>query len=324
MAAIAAVTIAVKGCVEMDAVGGLDRTLAVVNGKGGVFKTSICSGVGGLAAAAGWNVGLVDFDPQANLTEDLGLASTTDEGAQQLQAIPAGRPLAFHRAGRDRLSIAYGGHHLHDLQAVMQSRQGRDPEGWAHGLAAALAPRAADFDLVLIDCPPGNDVLQTLALVAARYALIPTRSDASSRKGLRSVAARFQTVRPRNPLLELLGVVRVGTPTNAHVIRDEIRREVEADLGGAAPVLETTIRYAESAARTARNSGRLPHELEPVLVAEKPYWQQVKEGSVQRGLPRSTTGLAQDYAELTQEILDLVAQAEGRDEPAVEAQEARR
>lgn len=307
----------------MDAVSGLDRAIAVVNGKGGVFKTSICSGVGGLAAAAGWNVGLVDFDPQANLTEDLGLAGATDEGAQQLEAIPAGKPLAFSPGGRDRLSIAYGGHHLHDLQAVMQSRQGRDPDGWSHALARSLAPSAAEFDLLLIDCPPGNDVLQTLALVAARYTLIPTRSDASSRKGLRSVAARFATVRPRNPALELLGVVRVGTATNARVIRDEIRREVEQDLGGAAPVLESTIRYAESAARTARNTGRLPHELEPVLAAEQPYWQQVKDGSVRRGLPRSTTGLAQDYAELTQEILDLLAQAESRDDATGTAREVR-
>jgi cellulose biosynthesis protein BcsQ len=197
-----------------------------------------------------------------------------------------------------------------------------------HALANSTARVADDYDLILIDCPPGNEVLQTLALVAARYALIPTRSDASSRKGLREVARRFMAVRPHNEHLELLGVVRTGITSAGKTIRDEVRRDIEADLGGAAPVLQTYIRYAERPAKTVRDTGRLPHELEPELANQRQHlFQRLRElrkakqphgkhrnntTEAEVVLAPSTSGLAQDYAELTQEFLDLLEAAETR------------
>lgn len=293
------------------ATAGIDRTIAVINGKGGTFKSSITASLGGMLAAAGAKVLIVDFDPQGNQTEQLGLAELTDDGDQMLSALPSSRPLEAVSTGRDRLDIAFGGHYLKDLAALLGSRQGRD-QRWMHALADSLASTAADYDVVIIDCPPGIEVLQKLALVAARYALIPTKSDPMSRKGMREVAALFQAVHEGNPDLELLGVVRTGSAAGSTAIRAAARADIEGDLGGAAPVLETCIRQAEAAARDALNSGQLPFELEPALANQKPYWQQVKEGAVERGLPPSTTGLAQDYAELTQEVIDLIEAAEDR------------
>jgi cellulose biosynthesis protein BcsQ len=307
---------------------GLARVTAVINGKGGTLKTSITSSIGALAAEADWNVLLIDLDPQGNLSEDLGLGESTDDGQQQLDVVPNGRPFQPQPTGRPRLDIVPGGPLLHDLHAVMQSRQTRDPHGWMHALASSTARVADDYDLILIDCPPGNEVLQTLALVAARYALIPTRSDASSRKGLREVARRFMAVRPHNERLELLGVVRTGITSAGKTIRDEVRRDIEEDLGGAAPVLLTCIRYAERPAKTVRDTGRLPHELEPELANQRQQlFQRLREirkakephGKHRNNTPEaevvlapSTSGLAQDYAELTQEFLDLLDAAETR------------
>ena len=45
----------------------LERTIAVINGKGGVQKTTVVANVGGLLAASGYRVLLVDMDPQGNL-----------------------------------------------------------------------------------------------------------------------------------------------------------------------------------------------------------------------------------------------------------------
>ncbi len=296
-----------------------------------VHNSSIVSSVGALVAEADWNVLLIDFDPQGNLSEDLGLGEETDDGEHQFDAVPKGAPFHPQPTGRPRLDIVHGGSLLHDLHAVMQARQSRDPDGWSHSLANSIAGVADDYDLILIDCPPGNEVLQTLALVAARYALIPTRSDASSRKGLREVARRFQSVRPRNEHLELLGVVRTGITSSGKAIRDEVRRDIEVDLGGAAPVLQTCIRYAERPAKTVRDTGRLPHELEPELAQQRQQLfaklRELRKTKTTDKEPRgkhrhdptteaeivlapSTSGLAQDYAELTQEFLDLLAQAE--------------
>jgi cellulose biosynthesis protein BcsQ len=58
----------------------LSRVIAVINGKGGVFKTSLVANVGGLLAEGGSRVLLVDLDPQGNLAEDLGYADRGDGG----------------------------------------------------------------------------------------------------------------------------------------------------------------------------------------------------------------------------------------------------
>lgn len=317
---------------------GLDRVIAVINGKGGTLKTSVVSSLGALAAEAGWNVLLVDFDVQGNLSEDLGQGATTDNGQHHLDVVPNAKAYSPQPSGRDRLDLIHGGPKLHDLHAMMQARQTRDPN-WLHAFANSLAGVVDDYDLVLIDCPPGNEVLQTLALVASRFALVPTRSDASSRKGLREVADRFAAVRPYNGELELLGVVRVGISSAGKKIRDEVRRDIEEDLAGPdgapiAPVLQTCIRYAEAPAVSVRKLGRLPHELEPELANQRKAKfahlaerRKAKKRTKGRGsaepardadvwLAPSTTGLAQDYAELAQEVLDLLAAAEESAEAA--------
>lgn len=293
---------------------GLPRVVAVINGKGGTFKTSIVSSLGGLLAQGSWRVLLVDLDPQGNLSEDLGLGEKTDEGRQQLDCVPTGRTFEPQPSGRENLDVVYGGPWLHDLHAIMQSRQVRDPQGWMHGLAQSLVGLKDEYDLVLIDCPPGNAVLQTLALVAARHVLIPTRSDASSRKGLREVARVFVSVRPFNEDIELLGVVRTGISTQSVRIRDEVRAEIDEDLGGVAPVFESCIRYSERPAKTVRDLGQLPHELQGQLATQKPWYARFKDGHKDEGpqIPESTSGLAQDYSNLAREFVKNLLLAEGR------------
>lgn len=314
---------------------GLDRVVAVINGKGGVFKTSIVSSMGGLLAAAGWRVLLVDFDIQGNLSEDLGLADITDEGKHQLDVIPTAQPFRPKPTGRENLDVVTGGEYLQDLESLMKGRQGRDPQ-WMHSLAESLAGVQDDYDLILIDCPPGIEVLQIMALVAARYVVIPTRADAGSRKGMRAVARRFVAARAQNPDLMLLGVVRTGITVSAKRIRDDVRREIAEDLGGAAPVFETCIRYAESPAKAVRDAGRLPHELEPdAQRMQKARLERLRERKRLEKLERkggkrrkdlvteaevvlapSVGGVAQDYAELAQEFADLLAAAEGTEATA--------
>ncbi len=298
---------------------GLARCLAIANGKGGVFKTSIAANLSALAAAAGWSVLLVDLDPQANLTEDLGLADITDAGRALVQAIQFGEAVKPLNAGRRGLDILCGGQYVDDLASLVVARRQAQPEAWAYLLADALSPVSDDYDLIVIDCPPGDSALQALALTAARHVIIPTRSDAASRKGLRRIASQFELVRKFNPLVHLLAVVRTGTSSTSTAIAAATRRELETDLGGAAPVTQTSIRHAEAAAKRSRDTGTLPHELEPQLHAQAPFWQRLREGQPTTGMiPQSVNGLAQDYLALTQEILDLISAYEQQDTSAGE------
>ncbi len=295
----------------------LRRTIAVINGKGGVGKTSIVANIGGLLAAAEYRVLLVDLDPQGNLGEDLGYAGAGlgDDGRGLFLSVSTGTPLQPLRNVRPGLDVIPGGEELNDLAATLYARRQRNAANAAAALATTLATVAGDYDLVLLDCPPGQDVLQEAALVAARWVLIPTRTDASSRKGLREVGRRFLNARTTNPHLELLGVVLFGVTSAAKRITAQARADLNTDLGGVAPLFQTAIRYVEAAAVDARNRGQLVHELERDVL-KGPKWYELLRSGTSKGtaLAASAGTLAADYQALAEEVLTRLVDAESHNE----------
>ena len=296
---------------------GIPRVMAIANGKGGVFKTSCSAAIGGLAAAGGVPTLLVDLDPQGNLTEDLGLAET-DEGESTFMALRRGTELRPVSTGRPNLDIVCGGELLDDAAQLLPSRNGGVGTDWQHALADSLAPVAERYDLVILDCPPNTGALTTMALVAARHVLIPTKPDKGSRKGMRRLAKMFAATREHNPELELLGVVLTGVETRATAIRAQAREILTETLDDIAPVLDTVIRHGSGTSFQVREAGRLPHEIEIALSEQTPWWKQLRERAAgghtvartEVRLPESAAGVAQDYADLTREVLALLIASE--------------
>ena len=292
----------------------LDRVIAVINGKGGVGKTSIVANVGALAAAAGYRVLLVDLDPQGNLADDFGYADTDadDRGAALHMAVASRQPAQPVRGIRDNLDVLPGGEQTEDLEAVLYARTRRNPDAALEALAEILIPIAADYDLILLDCPPGGAMLQEAALGAARWLIIPTRSDLSSRKALRSVAQRYVTARAGGARVQLLGVVMFGITSSARSIREAARASLTEDLAGAAPILETVIRYAEAAADESRRRGVVAHELDAAKAGDVPWWGRMRDPGAASAppVPGSAGSLAADYAALSHEVLTLISEAE--------------
>lgn len=295
----------------------LNRVIAVINGKGGVGKTSVTANLAGLYAAAGYRVLAIDLDPQGNLGNDLGYlgAGLSDDGAALTQAAATGAPLTPIIGVRTNLDVVAGGDQLHDLAAVLQSRRltGR---GGVETLANSIAAIADNYDVILIDCPPGSDVLQAGALHAAHYVLVPTKTDDASRAGLREVARRFTLARDANPNLTLLGVILFGVNTSARRVTSAAREALTADLGGTAPVLDATIRHVEAAAVDARGRGQLVHELERDVHNAPKWFERLRNP----GTPHNTTlassagALAEDYQRLAEQVLALISTAEAPQE----------
>lgn len=290
----------------------LRRTIAVVNGKGGVGKTSITANLAGLFAAAGYRVLVVDLDPQGNLGNDLGYlgAGLSDEGASLHGAAVSGTAPTPISNVRERLDVVAGGEHLHDLSAVLQSRR-LSGRGGVESLSASIAALAGQYDLTVIDCPPGSDVLQAGAMEAARWVLVPTKTDDASRAGLREVARRFTAARANNPELGLLGVVLFGVNRSARRILRQAREALEADLGpSSADVLTATIRHVEAAAVDARSRGQLVHELERDVLAGPTWWERRRNHDAAEPLAASASSLAGDYERLATEVLERVVLSE--------------
>ncbi|MFF3606896.1 ParA family protein [Streptomyces sp. NPDC002463] len=113
-----------------------------------------------------------------------------------------------------------------------------DQAAWTAMYAAVIDAVADDYDVIILDVAPGCEPLQFQVLVAGHRVLIPTKSDLSSRKGLRTVARRFAHAVALNPVLRLLGVIIFATNSSATWVQEDIKSQLSADLRGAAPVLE--------------------------------------------------------------------------------------
>lgn len=285
----------------------LTRVVAIANGKGGVGKTSLATTLAGLSAAAGYRILLIDLDPQGNAGEDLGYtgAGTGDEGAGMVAAIVSGSPLSVTLPqARVGVDVICGGERLDDLAGLLLSRhrRGQPVSDVLAGPLSELLDRT-DYDLVLIDCPPGEPNLQLLALGAARWLVIPTRGDAASLKGMIRISQRLVEARTHNPGIELLGVVLFDIASSATRLKREISEEITRALGGVAPLFSNTIRHS-IAASDSRGRGLLVHEHAAQLEGE-PFWQALREGR-RPSSPGSAPALAADYAALAHEILTRI------------------
>lgn len=283
----------------------IDRVVALANGKGGVGKTTTVANVGGYAALAGAKVLLVDLDPQGDLARDLGYQP--HNGQELFNALVAGTQPRVLKDVRENLDVIPGGQALEDIQSLMVSRAGRSDAGdFGDLLYAVLGPIAEDYDLILLDTPPGERTLVEGALAVASAVVIPTRSDEASIDGVERVARRFMAVRERNPVLQLAGVVLFGVGPRSLRLERSVRNSLEEMLADVAPVFTTRIRNLESASADARKKGLLFYELEGAATdAQKERLKALRAGEkpAEGFFARSAGDLAEEYERLTGEIL---------------------
>lgn len=294
----------------------IPNAIAVINGKGGTGKTSVVANVAGLAAAAGYRILAVDLDPQGNLGRDLGYGEGADrpgaEDAALLAALAGHVSLRPLEGVRDNLDVVPGGEELEDWAPLASSwrSRGRSPET---ALERALGELSGRYNLVLIDCPPGNRELQLLAMHAAHYAVIPTKPDEASLDGMVRVARLFDSVRATNRDLELLGVILFGIEARARRVRSETRAQVARELGDESLVFEAEIRHVLAPARDARARGQLAHEYEQTVLAAPRFYEP---GGRDERFAASAPGLAGDYQSLTKELLTRMHQHNVQEVPA--------
>jgi len=288
----------------------LANSLCFAQVKGGVGKTSITTNVAGLSAAAGLRVLVVDLDPQGNCAQDLGYPR--DDGAETRDALLEGNAPSVLRDVRPGLDVIPGGGALGKpfFDALLAN-----PE-----VVGELAPRleimisgAGDYDLIVIDTPPGYTPLNDAVLSIVTTVLAPVRLDTSSINATDDLAERFSTARQLNPYLQLAGAVLFGVPVNAHRLEGTAREQLIEQLGTDTLVLRTTIRQAIAAANEGRRLGRLAFEVDEISegarVARFAALRGNLDGSdiVNANRFISNAGaLADDYHNLTAEVLSFM------------------
>jgi len=285
----------------------LGRTIAVINGKGGVGKTTLTANIAGLLANSGFRVLAIDLDPQGNLGIDFGYRHTDadDDGKKLSSAMAFGHPAEPMKNVRENLDVLSGGGALRVAAAALEAGSVTgDPRD---ALVRAIAPIASNYDIVLIDCPPGGEALQNAAAAAARWILVPSSVDAGGAGGLALVAERIAQVSDINPSVDLLGTVVFNVTTRATKVIETTKAMLRAVAGDDDVVFKTVIRHSPSYAQQARQFGHLAHELEDIAAAQPKWWE--APDAINR--VSDTAGkVAGDFQALTKEIVDRISQRE--------------
>lgn len=196
---------------------------AVANQKGGVGKTTTTLNLG-ISLAVQKRVLLIDLDPQATLTTALGFDPYRLERSSYSLLMFDGMTLARAlKPLRANLALIPGSV---DLQtASIRLVQEHHP---LERLRAALRSTRLPFEYVLIDTPPGLNVLTVVGLLAADQVIVPAQCNHMAIQGIRAVQDVTRRIRENmgHPELKLLGVLPTFYDPDAvysQAVLDEMR-----------------------------------------------------------------------------------------------------
>lgn len=215
----------------------MTKTLAVVNKKGGIGKTTSTLSIGAALRELGNKVLLIDFDSQANLTRSLYRKPIKHTvGDFLLNRVGFEETCINTSVGIDLLPSA-------DELADAEDDIAKDKIESAIYLVNALEDVDLEaYDYILIDCPPAIGTLTINALIYADYYIVPVQADFYSIEGIRSLIDKASKIKKRlNPDLTLIGVflTRFNTKTNKH-LHKQVHAKLKNDLQDL--LLKTTIR----------------------------------------------------------------------------------
>lgn len=222
----------------------MGRTIACANQKGGVGKTTTVVNLASFLSRTGERVLIVDLDPQGNATSGLGVdrrsleRSTYDSMVDGLDL----RSIIL-REVEGTVDLAPAAIALAGADVELANANGRERR-----LQRLLESIRADYDLVLIDCPPSLGLLTVNALTAADAVLIPLQSEYYALEGLTQLLATIDLVRDHlNPRLAIDGVVITMADARTNLSSD-VEAEARTHLGALVydTVIPRSVRLSEA------------------------------------------------------------------------------
>lgn len=219
------------------------KVIAITNQKGGVGKTTTSINLAASLVKTQRKVLLIDMDPQGNATMGSGVDKASLEVSSYEIVIGIGEMKQAISTVAGGYDIVPANGELSGAEIELISLDRRESR-----LRRALESVSADYDYILIDCPPALNLLTVNALVAAEAVLIPMQCEYYALEGLTALVNTIKKVRQSlNPRLEIAGLLRtMYDPRNN--LANEVSSQLRAHFGDKLyrTIIPRNVRLAEA------------------------------------------------------------------------------
>jgi len=206
----------------------MKESLAVINQKGGVGKSTTALAIGAGLSLKGHRVLYIDLDAQGNMSYTLG----ADSGGATVLDVLTGRATA-----EQAIQQTGQGHIIPSSPALSGADGVITATGKEYRLKEALEPLKGKYDYFIIDTPPALGILVINALTACTGAIIPAQADIYSLQGIGQLYNTVKAVKQYcNPSLIIKGIV-----LTRYSPRSILSREVAEMIEDTARQLDTAL-----------------------------------------------------------------------------------
>ena len=222
----------------------MSATVAIANQKGGVGKSTTAINLGAALALQGERILIVDLDPQGNATSGLGIDrgsigdSVYDVLVAEVPAEDVIEPTSVRNLHVIPATIDLAGAEIELVSTFSREQRLRN----------ALKNLDADYDFVIIDCPPSLGLLTINAMTAADEVLVPIQCEYYALEGVGQLLKNVELVTNNlNPSLVVEGVVMTMFDGRTN-LASEVVDQVRAHFGDTAydTIIPRTVRLSEA------------------------------------------------------------------------------
>ena len=220
------------------------RIFCVANQKGGVGKTTTTVNLAAGLSKVGQRVLVVDLDPQGNATMGSGIDKRTLE-LTVYDVLLENASIAEVRQRKDAVGydVVGANRELAGAEVELVELERRDQR-----LKTALAAVDADYDFVLIDCPPSLSMLTLNGLCSAHGVIVPMQCEYFALEGLSDLVNTIKQVHANlNPALKIIGLLRVMFDPRI-TLQQQVSEQLKSHFGSKVfdTVIPRNVRLAEA------------------------------------------------------------------------------